>query len=552
MPGGRRWGYRILVVACLLALGSCWSPGGGAPAAGGPEDVPSRELRPGEAPPESEYWLEPGYKLELVVGRLTYPRMVTFGAGGELYVAEAGYAYGPATSIPRVLRVLRGGGLREVARLPDGPITALSYREGFLYAVGGRAPAAVWRINPTNGHVQTLVSGLPVWGHHFTSAIAFNDDTGKLYFAVGTPSNAGVIGLDDYWTFGYLPLFPTARDIPAVDLQLVGRNFVTENPFTADPDDQATTGAFKPFGTPSQPGELIEAGEPPAVTGAIMRCNPDGTDLELVASGFRNVSGLGFAPDGRLLAIDQGMDNTGSRPVVNDHDSLWEVQYGGWYGFPDYPSGRPISDPSFAPPGKPAPEPLLLAHPPLAAGPYHRFEPAAAAHHFDFSRDRRFGFTGQMFVAQYGSHFSEVTVGHRVVRFDLDSRAVADFYVNLAPGPVGSAPERPIAARFGPDGNLYLVDFGKLAAVPGVFFPSALSGAVWRISPRRTIMTGWVDPRLIAPLLAAGGLALLTLAGLLCGAGEGGSGAFKGVSGRTGRCSRRERSAGAAGRRRKR
>ena len=57
-----------------------------------------------------------------------------------------------------------------------------------------------------------------------------------------------------------------------------------------------------------------------------MRCNLDGSDLELVAWGLRNAYGLGFLPDGRLLAVDQGADDRGSRPVGNVPDLLFEVR----------------------------------------------------------------------------------------------------------------------------------------------------------------------------------------------------------------------------------
>jgi glucose/arabinose dehydrogenase len=62
-----------------------------------------------------------------------------------------------------------------------------------------------------------------------------------------------------------------------------------------------------------------------------MRCNSyDGSDLELVAWGLRNSYGLGFLLDGRLLAIDQGPDDRGSRPVGNAPDLLYEIHEGSW------------------------------------------------------------------------------------------------------------------------------------------------------------------------------------------------------------------------------
>jgi glucose/arabinose dehydrogenase len=59
-----------------------------------------------------------------------------------------------------------------------------------------------------------------------------------------------------------------------------------------------------------------------------MRCNLDGSDLDLVSWGLRNAYGLGFLPDGRLLAVGQGADDRGSRAVRNGPDLLFEVQPG--------------------------------------------------------------------------------------------------------------------------------------------------------------------------------------------------------------------------------
>ncbi|MDB6069056.1 MAG: hypothetical protein JWL81_227 [Verrucomicrobiales bacterium] len=41
-------------------------------------------------------------------------------------------------------------------------------------------------------------------------------------------------------------------------------------------------------------------------SGAIFRCRPDGSGLEIIATGLRNPTGLAMTPDGRLMAMDQG------------------------------------------------------------------------------------------------------------------------------------------------------------------------------------------------------------------------------------------------------
>jgi hypothetical protein len=83
-----------------------------------------------------------------------------------------------------------------------------------------------------------------------------------------------------------------------------------------------------------------------------------------------------------------------------------------------------------------------------------------------------------------------------VVRFNLETKEVNDFYVNKVLGIEGVAPERPTAAIFDPNGNeLYVLDFGELIAQNGVFWPSANTGALWRISKVESLgLAGFARP----------------------------------------------------------
>ena len=55
-----------------------------------------------------------------------------------------------------------------------------------------------------------------------------------------------------------------------------------------------------------------------------------------MAWGLRNAYGLGFLPDGRLIATEQSADARGSRPIGNAPDALYVVEQGAWYGWPDF------------------------------------------------------------------------------------------------------------------------------------------------------------------------------------------------------------------------
>jgi hypothetical protein len=135
-------------------------------------------------------------------------------------------------------------------------------------------------------------------------------------------TNLGIVGLDAY-EVGRLRRLPHGHDIPGMDITLAGVDVTTPDPTTDGDTAQAVTGAFVPFGTPTRAGQQVRAGLP--ATASVMRCNLDGSGLELVAWGLRNAYGLGFLPDGRLLAVDQGPDDRGSRPVGNAPDLLFET-----------------------------------------------------------------------------------------------------------------------------------------------------------------------------------------------------------------------------------
>jgi hypothetical protein len=80
--------------------------------------------------------------------------------------------------------------------------------------------------------------------------------------------------------------------------------------------------------------------------------------------------------------------------------------------------------------------------------------------------------------------------GFKVVRIDMTNQEVVDFAVNKINGPASRLPhagmERPSHCQFGPDGNLYVVDFGEISIAPekGGIRVWENTGALWCI--RRT------------------------------------------------------------------
>jgi len=449
------------------------------------------EHLPPADPPPGDFTLPPGYCLEPVLQGLTFPTSLAFDDEHNLYVAEAGYSHAPVRAPARIIKLIPHGGYEIIAAGFRGPVTGLAWHDGYLYVAEGGFPGQISRLTE-DGERQTLVEGLRSGGDYFTGDIAF-DHEGCMYFGVGAATNSGVVGVDNF-LMGWLGRFPQFHDVPARDVRLVGANFVSDNPLTRNPDDRAVTGAFHPLGTPSRPGQRVE-GELFA-NAVLYRARADGGALQVLADGLRNVFGLGFDPCGRLLALVQEMDLRGSRPVAGAWDALWRIEPGGWYGWPDFASGLPLTIPRFAFPELPRPGFVLAEHPRLAGQPLVRFAPHSAAAKFAFSPGGPFGCPGAMFVAEFGGTIPNTGVapgprGHRVSRVNLATGQVLPFLSITRPHEAGHGPRRPIDVAFDSAGEaMYVLDFGVLESAPGVLLPEVASGALWRVCRGGLVPTG--------------------------------------------------------------
>ncbi|MFL5661544.1 MAG: PQQ-dependent sugar dehydrogenase [Ktedonobacteraceae bacterium] len=415
--------------------------------------------------------------LDLVGEGFSFPTSVTCDEAGTLYVAESGLPFGGAPPGGRVWRLAPDG---RRSLLADGlrpPVNGLTFHRGNLYVSEGGHPGRISRITLT-GAQTVLLDHLPGPGNYHTNMVAFGPD-GNLYFSQGAMTNTGIVGLDAY-DLGWLRRLPHAHDVPGYDIVLAGVNVETPNPLSDESDARAQTGAFVPFGVRTEPGQRIPAGLP--CTAAVMRCNPDGSHLELVAWGLRNAYGIGFLPDGRLLTIDQGADDRGSRPVGNVPDLLFEIRTGAWYGWPDFIGGDPITDPQYRPARGPAPTFVLANHDdlPPPERPLLRFPPHSAAVKFAVASPSTPSWAGQLFVALFGDEVpmtapSGPHTGRAVVRIDPANWSLHP----LIEGPLA----RPIDVRFDPSGeSLYVLDFGhfEMHAEQGVE-AVAHSGKLWRL-----------------------------------------------------------------------
>jgi len=501
-------GSALLILFLSLIPSSCTLQQTSFPVGKYPKDMPKVP-----APDESAAWVPEGYKAEVFVKDLVWPSSIEFDEDGNIYVAEAGYVYGDPFAPARIFRVTQEGDITRYAEGFNGPITDILWHEGLLYVSHRGKISTV----SSNGSVEDLVTELPSSGDHFNNEMAIGPD-GKLYFGQGTATNAGVVGLDNGYPYVWLLLHPDVHDVPAHDMKLTGKSFLTPHPnnvlsrqgrllnFWTDVAYAVTsvvnrnkdnsmlvrTRAFQPFGERARnvKGQV-------KASGTILRMNTDGTGLEVYAWGLRNPYGLKWAPDGLLYVTDNAYDERGSRPIAHAKDNIFQVKQGAWYGWPDYSSGIPVTDAQFRSERGPKPKFLMKEHPPVEQPWMVRPENAAVTK-FDFSTNDAFGFKGHMFLAEFGSGTPLTGAaanrnGYSVVTIDPQTKVARPFLANKIKGPSGeeyvstAGPRHPVEVKFSPDGNtLYVVDIGvigfELAGAGPFPVPSPGTGVIWKIT----------------------------------------------------------------------
>lgn len=417
--------------------------------------------------------IERGYSIEPFADQLNTPINIIFLKNGDMLIADSGVTDGNG----KVLK-LTGKGFEVIADGFNVPLTGITEHNGKIYVAHRRF---VTVLEP-NGTKTNIIEGLPSNGDHHNNRVVFGPDR-KMYFGQGTATNSGVVGKDNDWVTEH----PFFHDHVGSNVKLRGENFET-NTFLEDfPNRTVLTGGYSPFGVPSYRGEIVNGIV--RASGSILRANPDGSELELVAWGLRNPFRIRFDRSNRLFAANHGYDNRGSRPIANAPDEFVHIRKGIWYGFPDFSAGKPITSPEFKPEGMEQPTFLFERHPMKPPKPFATFAPHSATMGFSFNYNRSFGPYGDAYISEFGSNAPITTggrpmprVGHRVSRIDMNTGRVYNFATNRAGLPASMSGEggfeRPIDAVFGPDGSLYIADFGVFDA--GV--PVANTGLIWKIT----------------------------------------------------------------------
>src|ERR1044072_3365536 len=359
--------------------------------------------------------------LEVVSEELSFPTSLAIGEDGSFYVAESGLSFDGAAPGGRVWHLESDARRTLLIDNLRSPVNGLTLYNDRLYVSEGGGQGRISCFDLDGNLVRVILDNLPGPGNYHTNMVAF-DGSGKLYFSQGALTNSGIVGLDAY-ELAWLRRLPHTYDLPGYDLTLNGVNVETPNPLGKDENEIVQTGAFAPFGKRTLQGQRISAELP--CTAAVMRCNEDGSELELFAWGLRNAYGLRFLPDGRLLAIDQGADDRGSRPVGDVPDMLFEVRKNAWYGWPDFIGGTPITHSRYRPQRGAAPAFLIANHDelPPPEKPLLYFPPHTPAVKFHVVAQSASCWAGHLFVALFGDEVpltatSGPRVGRSVVRVD--------------------------------------------------------------------------------------------------------------------------------------
>ena len=453
-----------------------------------------------------------GFRAVRVVQGLDYPSAMTWDAEGSLYILESHTVPVPLTT-RRILKVV-GEHLEEIkmegAGAPTGVIAVgLTFHDGWLYLSHEEKDGTfgISRLRPAGGATEAVVRGMPAQGDHDVNYIAFGPD-GTMYFGLGSATNSGVVSSHDPVNAKWLAKLPTARDIPCRDVVLTGETFTDDNATTPASGDTATTGAYQKYGSA---GATRLAGEA-LCTGSIYKLAPGARTPELVAWGFRNPVALAVDTGGQLFVGMHGADIRGTRPVMDDPDAIYRVRAGAWYGWPDYSAALlPLTDPRYLPPaqymspghdrvapvfdlaasGLQPPDPSLLVTPtdPHAALGGMTFVPASGP----FSR-----WAGQLLISEMGDFkpttdpvHADAHTGFQVEVVDVATGRRSVFARNRGTGPalpastldLQEAFERPVDVKIGPDGNVYVLDFGVFRSTKTAANVMPKTGKVFRIEP---------------------------------------------------------------------
>ncbi|MCD2500515.1 hypothetical protein LQE93_01835 [Clostridium sp. NSJ-145] len=192
------------------------------------------------------------------------------------------------------------------------------YKNEIILATG----RDIVKYNYENDKIIELIKDLPNLGENKYTKLLIEDDI--LYITIGSNTNSGILDKDS-----------TDCDVPSFEWVLSGENYGDNN-----------TGAFVEYGIQNKSGEKVKEGT--ISNGTILSYDFTSGKISTFATGIRNIEGLDFNNEGKIIAIVGGMEDEGSRAVKDDKDYIYEIKENAWYGWPDYSGGDSITSPKFS------------------------------------------------------------------------------------------------------------------------------------------------------------------------------------------------------------
>ena len=483
----KRWWNRLLLTICLcgpVALTGCIHD---------PQMVPlSRQTVIDRA--IVEYPAD--CTLVQVVKGLNCPTAMCWDSDGNMFIAESGadgsephiFGYHKDHSYFNVYPYKRSISFFPTGFVMYGPIGGMACDHHRLFVSHrDRYGKGVITILGYDGTHETLIADLPAQGDYGVTDVVIHN--GRVYFGVGTATNSGVVGLDNG---AWLRRHPDVCDVmyaPSGSIKTNGSRFVTPNPLAGlGGADLAITPPFQPFGH-SNDSRIRSSNKP---NGAIFNMSVDGGPASIEAYGIHNPRGLAFDEYDHLYSVLDGMQLRGTRPVADDPDTLMRISQGACFGFPDYSTdGHLITEDRYRPPLSliystgysdlsrlidQEASGLRLAE--FGVLVYGVFPSLSGAAKMDFipAEGPFKSFRGDALVALDGDRSPFASsgaklierIGFKVALVDMDRKTIRDFVKNTKGVPASQqkfgtvALERPCDVKVGPDGAIYILDFGQM------------------------------------------------------------------------------------------
>lgn len=218
-------------------------------------------------------------------------------------------------------------------------INSIAYHNNNLYFCSDNN---LYSYNLDNNKTRLIINTIPSVGDYNQCKLLTIKN--NLYIAIGSATNSGVVGEDNQW----LKDEPVAHDITPKSITLRGNQY-------------KGTGAFVPFNTKNIQGQLITGTFPG--NSSLVKYDLEQNKGSLFCWGIRNIKGMDFNSEGKIIGAVGGMEDRGSRPIKGDKDYIDEIKENTWYGWPDYSGGDPVTSPRFIGKNNTKVEFLLENHP---------------------------------------------------------------------------------------------------------------------------------------------------------------------------------------------